>query len=212
MDEAFDHLVFSKNVIEFVTVSREFCQIVDNCNQLSKQEFISVQLKLLPLVYLKAVVLPKAIEELNDPLEKTCTEEIYEEVKVTIEAKLGKHNDYLEVFTPDINRSEGALSASVAEDLADIYQDLTDFLANYRTGITEIMNDALFELQSNFELFWGQKMVNCLRALHNVFFNGDDLSEKDEEETASGKRNTADWIFTRRQQEWSGADEENPFI
>lgn len=136
-------------------------------------------------------------------------EEDYEFIKSSIEAKLGKHNDFLEVFTPDIDRSEGALSESIAEDLADVYQDLKDFIENYKTAITEIMNDALVECITNFELFWGQKTVNCLRALHNVYVSGDDLTEKDDGDSDEGKpKQTDDWIFTRRQKEWGDDDNE----
>ncbi|MFT3738043.1 MAG: DUF5063 domain-containing protein [Breznakibacter sp.] len=213
MQEPFVHLVYSRNVIEFVTVGREFCQFLEHTGEYEKRKFIDVSLKMLPLLYLKAVSLPKAELELDDATDRFVTEMDYMAIKIAIESKLGPHNDYLEVFTPDIDRSETAVAANIAEDLADIYQDIKDFLGNYRTGATELMNDALAELVSNFEIFWGQKTVNCLRALHNVFFGGDDLSEEGPKHDIDSEpgRNADDWIFSRRQREWQ-SDEDNSLL
>lgn len=212
MQEPFVHLVYSRNVIEFVTVAREYCQFVENTEQLEKKKFVEISLKLLPLLYLKSVSLPKTEPELDDATDKFVSEMDYEAVKIAIENKLGAHNDYLEVFNPDIHRSESPLSAGVAEDMADIYQDLKDFLGNYRTGATELMNDALAELVTNFEIYWGQKTVNCLRALHNVFYGGDDLADDEQSHSDDEpKMNTDDWIFSRRQREW-GTDPDEALL
>jgi len=210
MQEPFVHLVYSRQVIEFVTVAREYCQFVEKTDSYSKKDYIQVLLKLLPLLYLKASTLPKTEIELDDAVDRFVTEEDYMAIKDTIEFKMGAHNDYLEVFTPDINRSEGALSASIAEDLSDVYQDLKDFLENYRTGATELMNDTLAETVTNFELLWGQKVLNSLRALHNVYYSGDDLTDEQEKpHTEDDKRNTKDWIFSRRQREWQDGDDDS---
>lgn len=206
MEEPFDHIVYSKNVIEFVTVAREYVRLMENLQDHNKQEFVSISMRLLPLLYLKTLGLPGVEPELQDAVEKVVTEEDYNRIKSSIEFKLGRHNDYLEVFTPDINRSEEALSASIAEDMADIYQDIRDFIENYKTAVTELMNDALSELATNFELVWGQKVVNCLRALHNVYYGGEDLSEDEELKQPDEDPDTRDWIFSRRQREW-GLDE-----
>jgi hypothetical protein len=210
MQEPFVHLVYSRQVIEFVTVAREYCQFLEKTDNYPKKDYIQVLLKLLPLLYLKTSTLPKAEIELDDAVDRFVTEEDYMAIKETIEFKMGAHNDYLEVFTPDINRSETALSASIAEDLSDVYQDLKDFLENYRTGATELMNDALAETVNNFELIWGQKVLNALRALHNAFYGGDDLSDEKEKthKNEEDGRNTSDWIFSRRQREWQEGDDE----
>lgn len=204
MEESFDHLVYSKNVIEFVTVGREYCHFLEQTSEYSKPEFIRLSLRMMPLLYLKTVVLPKVEPELEDMVEKFVDEDLYNHIKASVETKLGVHNDYLEVFTPDINRADTAVAANIAEDLADIYQDIKDFLEVYKTGVTELMNDALAEMVNNFEIFWGQKAVNCLRALHNVHYSGDNLTDDTEEdETSSDKRNTSNWIFSQRQQQWN---------
>ena len=49
------------------------------------------------------------------------------------------------------------------------------------------MNDALYACNEHFKSYWGQKLVNVLRALHSVYYdssdNADYSDEMDEEAT-----------------------------
>ena len=48
------------------------------------------------------------------------------------------------------------------------------------------MNDALWECKNNFEEFWGQKLVNVLRAIHSLVYS-EALNE--EQTTDPGQKN-----------------------
>ena len=65
-----------------------------------------------------------------------------------------------------------------ARSNADIYQDIKDFIFVFQLGLNETMNDSLAICQENFGTLWGQKLVNTLRALHDVKYN----QEEEEEE------------------------------
>ena len=204
MEDSFSHIVYSKNVLEFVTVSNEFCNVLENCGEYTKNDFIGITLKILPLLYLKVVVLPKTKEELADEfVDKVVDEDIYQHIQTLVRNKMGQHDDYLEVFTAEMQHSDVPLSANISEDLADIYQDVKNFIEAYKTAVTEIMNDALFEITGNFELVWGQRLVNTLRALHNVYYSGDDLSDEEVDSEAGEKEsNSDDWIISKMQKSW----------
>jgi hypothetical protein len=102
-----------------------------------------------------------------------------------------------------MQHSDVPLSSNVSEDLADIYQDVKNFIEAYKTAVTEIMNDALFEVTGNFELVWGQRLVNTLRAMHNVYYSGDDLSDEiAAEEEGEKESNSDDWIISKMQKSW----------
>lgn len=206
MEEPLGHVVYSKNVVEFVTVAKEFCNFLESAEQYPRKEFVTVTTRILPLLYLKAVVLPKVETELDDEVEKTVDEMTYAQIQGAIESRLGRFNDYLEVFTPDIERSDTPVIAFIAEDLTDIYQDLKDFISAYRIGVTEIMNDALSIVQQNFELFWGQRSVNTLRALHSILYGEEDLEEEEGEETVREERKKDNW-YLRMQQDWQDENE-----
>jgi hypothetical protein len=117
--------------------------------------------------------------------------------------KFGTADDYLEVFDDQINEMDGPVVSSLAENMADIYQDMKDFLLLYQTGTKEVMNDALWECRNNFENFWGQKLVNALRAIHKFITSGEEISETSEENKKTvDDRNKSDWFISRRQKEF----------
>lgn len=205
MEESFEHPVYSPTVIEFVTVGNEFCKWLENIEAQSRVDFISTALKILPLLYLKSTMLPKTEPMLEDFLEKHVMEEDYEFIRFHVQNKTGPFDDYLEVFTADMQRSDLPLTSTVSENMADIYQDVKDFLMGYRTAVTEIMNDALAELVTQFESYWGQRLVNVLRALHMVYYGGESLEEEEEEalpEADLEDKNTDHWIISRRQRDY----------
>jgi len=95
---------------------------------------------------------------------------------------LGSDDSYLEVFHPDMALSDTPIAAFVSEDMADVYQELKDFAANYQLGDIDIMNDALVACLEAFGEHWGQKLLNALRALHAVRFSeGFGLEDTDNE-------------------------------
>jgi len=211
MEESFEHVVYSKNVIEFVTVAKEYCAFVETIEELNRKQFVTIATRIIPLLYLKSVVLPKVETELEDSIEKTVDEMTYAHVQDGITKKLGRFNDYLEVFTPDMQRSDTPVIAFIGEDMADIYQDLKDFISAYRLGVTEVMNDALAEVVNNFELFWGQRIVNTLRALHAILYSEDDLEEEEGESDFQESQQKENW-YNRFQKGWQDDDEQNQIM
>ncbi|GAF04729.1 DUF5063 domain-containing protein [Saccharicrinis fermentans] len=207
MEEELNHIVFSKNVLEFVTVGNEYCNQLENAEALSTQELFTVLTRILPLLYLKAVMLPKTEFELDEVIEKTVREEDYVRIQHTLLSKLGQYDDFLEVFVPDNELDQREVASSISENLTDVYQDVKDFLFAYRIGVKEIMNDALAELVDAFELHWGQKLVNVLRACHNVLYGNQNLNEDGGFDTNIGEReNTNSW-FNKFQDQWQEGED-----
>jgi hypothetical protein len=179
--EGLDHIVFSKNVVEFVTVANEYCTFVEQHTRITRQDFIKKAQKILPLLYLKTTLLPEVDLPDEGIPEKFVTEVDYNFLLNKLSEKLGQFDSYQEVFDEGMQFSETALDASIAENLCDIYQDLKDFIMVYRLGNTDIMTEALIECRHNFETYWGQKLVNCLRALHLLVYGSSDLNENDQQ-------------------------------
>lgn len=175
--------IFDKNVIEFVTVAAEFCAFLERAEGMKRKTFVGTTLKILPLLYLKASMLPKC-EVIGDEAPETyVTEEMYEVLRINLSDIMAEKDDYLEVFLPDMAYSDQPIKKNISEDLADIYQDIRDFIFVFQLGLNETMNDALAICQENFGMLWGQKLVNTLRALHDVKYNQDpDEEEPGEEE------------------------------
>lgn len=175
-------VIFDRNVIEFVTVAAEFCKFIEQAEGSKRTEFVDTTLKLLPLLYLKASMLPPCEMMGEEAPETFVTEETYEIVRMNLAAILAERDDYLDVFVSDMKYSDQPITRYISEDLADIYQDIRDFIFVFRLGLNETMNDSLAICQENFRLYWGQKLVNTLRALHEVKYAGQDDDEGDGDE------------------------------
>ena len=161
-------IIFDRNVIEFVTVAAEFCKYLEQAEGTRRAAFVDTTLKILPLLYLKATLLPPC-ETMGDDLpEHYVTEETYEVLRMNLAGILGEKDDYLDVFVEDMKYSDQPITRYISEDLADIYQDIRDFIFVFQLGLNETMHDALAICQENFRLYWGQKLVNTLRALHEA--------------------------------------------
>lgn len=171
-------MIFDRNVIEFVTVAAEFCKFIEQAEGSKRTTFVDTTLKLLPLLYLKASMLPPCEMMGEEAPETFVTEETYEIVRMNLAAILAERDDYLDVFVSDMKYSDQPITRYISEDLADIYQDIRDFIFVFRLGLNETMNDSLAICQENFRLYWGQKLVNTLRALHEVKYAGQDDDEE----------------------------------
>ena len=196
--------VYSRNVIEFVAVANEFCKYAEHSSELEGEEFLKIMQRILPLMYLKASLLPQLNPFFEDGNEKFVTESDWTGIDETLKEKLGTANDYLEVFDEKMNDSEGPVLSNISENIADIYQDMKDFLLLYQTGTSEVMNDAVWECRMNFETFWGQKLTNSLRAIHRFIYSGEEIGKVEKEEEKIENRNTSDWFISRRQKEFRG--------
>jgi len=102
------------------------------------KSFLRILQRLLPLLYLKASFLPEFTPFFEDGNEKFVTEADWTIIHDAFKSKFGTANDYLEVFDERMSDSEGPVVASLAENMADIYQDLKDFILLYQTGTMEV--------------------------------------------------------------------------
>ncbi len=179
--EKYSQVIFDKNTVEFVTVAAEYCGFVERARSFGRADFVDRALKILPLLYLKASLIPpcEALEE--DEPETFVTEEDYELLRMRVADVLGAKDDYLEVFLPDMAYSDTPIKKCISEDLADIYQDLKDFISVFQLGFNSTMNDALVICKEHFAEFWGQRLVNTMRALHDVKYGAKDEDETEEE-------------------------------
>jgi hypothetical protein len=169
--------VYEKNTLEFVTVAVEFCSWMESDFASDRFKFVDQATKLLPLLYLKASLisgtpLPEDGEEAGGAT-GCVTEETYDILRARIAGLLGEYDSYLETFLPDMAYSDTPIIAFISENLADMYQDLGNFAYLFRQGYEETMSLALSLCAANFRQFWGQSLLNALKALHAIRHNED---------------------------------------
>lgn len=189
-----NQLVYSKNVIEFVTVANEFCSSVDAVAKHTAMENLQKMQKLLPLLYLKAAMLPKPERHLDEILEKYISELDYNVLHQKWLQLLNEYDSFYEVFDPSIQFGQETVTASISENLLDVYQDIKNFLIAYSIGNEEVMNDSLAECVDHFEEFWGQQLVNVFRAVHMLVYSNTDFEEKSNNDEVQPGKGSPKWL------------------
>ena len=145
-------------------------------------DILDKAVKILPLLYLKATLLPEAEEDEDAEPELTVTEGMYESIRNRIAGLLGEKDSYLDTFHPDMQYSDTPIAAFISENLADVYQDTGNFISLFRQGNEDVMLEAIVLCRRNFREFWGQQLLNALKALHAVRYSEEELLETEEEE------------------------------
>lgn len=173
--------VYHKNTLEFVAVAKSYCDFADQIEQMDKSAVVDMAVKILPLLYLKGSLLPDPNPSYEDFSETFATEDQYQYLKQVIADVMGNEDAYLDVFHPDIQFSDTPVANLISENLADIWQDMYNFISVFKIGYEETMNDALRVCKENFQNYWGQALVNVLRALHRCKYNKEQESAWDEE-------------------------------
>jgi len=175
-------------LIDFVSLCNVYCRILEKADKLPLHELLDKSSEALMAVYQKTFVITRFKTRYESEAQKFLTEKQYNKIRLTIMNLLEKRDPYMEVLDPNHIGSQNIFQASLSEDLTDIYQDFYDFVQWYSLGTFESVNDSVIECLTNFEKYWGVKLLNALRAIHVIRYlkkDGsiftDPLSDDDDE-------------------------------
>ncbi len=201
MTDNFEHPVYSTEVIEFVTVAKEFCAFLEQADSFELRDFLEKLRKFLPLLYLKGTLLPKVESDLEESVERFVSEEDWLFMREKIRSVIGQYDEYTEEFEERMYESDDPDVASVSENLTDIYNTLKDFLINYRNGVADVMNESLWILNDDFDLYWGSACVKSLRKIHDLL-SGDLDDEDFNKDNSEDDPDVSGSFIARRQRDW----------
>lgn len=164
--------------IEFLTVAREYCLLIENCPKYSPEDFRKVSARMLAYLYVRASVLPEDGEEkLDGDLMEYVDEFEYQSMWSQLSEKLCDDDSYIKVV--DIRKDEEVSQGSISEDMADIYQSLKNYVLRCQMNIDDITNDAQIAVKREFTEFWGASLTNALMALHVANTQTTDLTDEE---------------------------------
>lgn len=166
--------VYAPEVLAFVRSANDYCSWLEELEPEGSVDFIRHSLPKLSAVYHHVVTIEPPEPVLEGGNEKYVTEQDWSAIFQRIMQLLGKHNEYLRIAGDDEFDRSDLVTHKISEDMADIYQDLKDFTMQYRQGIEEIMNDAVWEVIDNFENYWGEKLLYALQALNKLYISKTD--------------------------------------
>lgn len=200
--------VYSRHVVEFVTVANEYCKYSEHAGEIKGQALLTIFQRFLPLLYLKATFLPKLEPLFEDGNEKFVTEFDWYRIHDSFLRKLGSADDYLKLPDEVQEKNEGPVPGSLSEDFADIYQDMKNFILLYQTGTEEVMNDAIWECKMNFDEFWGKKLLNAIRAIH-IWLSAGEIADDTSFPEGDGEAGRENRIIKELQKEYHKRGGEN---
>ncbi|MFV0483229.1 MAG: DUF5063 domain-containing protein [Bacteroidales bacterium] len=169
MSNNIEDFIYSTDILEFVTVAAEYCKCIESAETVDNSLLIERVQRLLPLLYIKGSLLKRSNAE-DENIGHYLTESEYHNLQASLERVLGEHDRFTDI---DLEYQDGVepYFASVSEHLLDIYQDIKDFVHEYREG-----NDLVMELSINrcvdaFKNYWGRKLVSVLRPIHQITYS-----------------------------------------
>lgn len=167
MKEETEKPIYARATLDFVATAARYCALLEGCEGEEREAFCAALRRLLPLLYAEATLLPRAETTLDFLPDDRVTEDDYNWVRRTAADIMGEDDEY-ELAGSDALAPDERRWASVSEGLADIYQALRNFVAVYQQRVEDCMADALWTVVENFELYWGEALVDTLRRLHQL--------------------------------------------
>jgi hypothetical protein len=171
--ESIEDVLYSRKVIDMLTVSNEYCLFLEKTENHSKEEIFQYMQKLLPLIYLKASLLPDIQADDENAAEHFVTEEQWENLFNTLNIKFGDDDIYYFIDLHEKSHSD-PVRASLSENLTDLYQDLKDFVLLYQKPIRASQENAVRDCKNLFEARFGYRLVNAQHTIHYKLFPSSD--------------------------------------
>jgi hypothetical protein len=158
------------NELAFIALANEYCHAMERVGEFeSRDQFVAQMLKLLPRLYITV----NDIEDDNyseEFIDSALDEDVYDLVRDRVAQVMAEEDIYLEVFVEDMKYSDTPISASISENLADLYQEFFNLIHSVQDALTETQHEMLCQCRINAENYWGQTLCNVLRALNAAYY------------------------------------------
>jgi hypothetical protein len=162
-----DDPVYSRKVLEMLTVANEYCLFMEKAEEYSMEELLNFLQKISPLIYLKSALLPDVEVADEDAVQHYVSEEQWETLFNQLFNKFGEQDQFFFVDHQEKSHND-PVKGSLAESYTDIYQDLKDFLLLYQNPLKSFKENAVRECRRLFETRYGYKLINAQSAIHCI--------------------------------------------
>lgn len=178
MTQLSDDITMGKNALEMLIVANEFCLFMEEIEDKPKKPIYDFVHRVMPLMYTKGSLLPDVEVEHPEANMRFVTEEQWEQMFTQLREKFGKDDEFWIIDPEYINETE-PLKASLSENLADIYQDMKDFILLYQKNTIAARQNALSDCKELFSDHWGYRISKIMMQLHHLIYNTEEDLLKD---------------------------------
>jgi len=170
-----DDITLSKAVIEMATVANEFCYFFETVEKKNSETILSFTQRILPLLYIKGSLLPDIQPQNPEANERFVTEEQWERIFTTLREIFAKNDEFWFIDLQHINETE-PLKASLSENIADIYQDMKDFILLMQKNTLAARENAISECRLLLANHWGYSIGNIFTQIHHLTYYNEDIN------------------------------------
>jgi len=156
----------NKNVLEMIAVAHEFNVFTEDVTKKDAVDILGFYQKILPLMYIKAALLPDIEVSDETANERYVAEEHWENVFMALKNKFDKGDSFWE-----LDENNDSVKASLSEKLADIYQDTKDFVVLFQKNSLAAKENAVFEIKRLFMVHWGPRSIMVLHQIHQLLYS-----------------------------------------
>ena len=165
----------ASQIESFLAVAADYCQLIESRAAFDRIALCRRSFELLSRLIHLATLLPNIEPDTIDPPQERVRHEEWGQIFGDLAQRLGTADGYWMVFDPYDPHDHSSIMTSLADDLADVYRDLKDSLAQ-GDGAGPIRDD-LWNLKFAFETHWGQHAVDAVKALYGVLYGPHSITE-----------------------------------
>ena len=161
-----EKIIESPNTKDLVLVATQFCTFIEKITPFQQQDAMEYVVKIMPLLYIKGILVPSFETEEDNAGIRFVTEEEYETVYLNVKEKFEKYT-FFESFNLSQNQTG---TYDFAELLTDIYQDLKDFTLLFNKQTFTAQSYALKMCRDAFYDRWGRNITVILTYIHQILY------------------------------------------
>jgi hypothetical protein len=173
-----EDITLSKPVLEIVTLAGEFCSYLESAESKSKKGILNFIQRMLPFLYFKGSLLPEVEVNFPEANERFVTEVDWENIFTILRDKFGSDDEFWLLDPEYINETE-PIKASIAENIADIYQDMKDLVWLFGKNTQAARENAIHDCKLLFNTHWGFRIGHIIGQVHYLLSNPDSESEEE---------------------------------
>lgn len=164
-DNQNEDFVDSRAVIEMLTVANEYCLFFEQAEKYEAMDILEYFRKMAPLLYLKGSTLPEINISDEAFSERFVTEEQWEGIFKALRDRFGDMDIYYH-----LDHNYDSQQASLADNMADIYQDMKDFVMLFQKNNLPSQTSAVTQIRSLMANHWGPALIAALGTVHQIIY------------------------------------------
>jgi hypothetical protein len=158
-------------VKDFIKTAGYFCQLLEQVSSLKTGELFNQLQQILPIIYMKAAQLPKPKYCYNEEPTKFVQEDDYARIHDSLQQKFDLFNGITGMSPGTLPNQHELISFGLAENFADLYEEMKNLVKLYEVGLPQSMNDAVWIYKQGFEQNLGIRIIETLKSLHVFIYN-----------------------------------------